>query len=185
MNKDWELTEEQFYRLLEWLDPDQEIAANKYGLIQSRLVRFFATRGRVDPENLADQTINIVTVKVDDLSDYVGDRCLYFLGVAKFVDLQEMRNRNRTPPPPLPTPDPVQLEAEDVCLSRCLEELNDDERQLVIDYEEGEKQERIRLRKELARKLDITVNALRIKICRIHSRLRKCLEQCLNELPAN
>lgn len=185
MNKDWELTEEQFHRLLDWLDPDLEMAANKYGLIQLRLVRFFAARGCVDSENLADQTINIVTSKVDSLGDYVGDRGPYFLGVAKFVHLQESRIRNRTPPPPQPTPDSEQLEAEDFCLSRCLDELNDDERSMVMKYEEDEKQARIRLRKLLAEELDITVNALRIKIYRIHLRLRKCLEQCLNELPAN
>jgi DNA-directed RNA polymerase specialized sigma24 family protein len=192
MNKDWELTKEQFDRLLDWLDADREIAGRKYGLIQLRLVRFFASRGCTDSENLADQTINIVASKVEKLIDYQGEQALYFHGVAKYVYLQEVRERQRLPPPPPPpSPPPPDSDPDpdpdvvDTCLERCLEELTADERQLVLRYEEGEKQTRIRERKRIARELGVTINALRIKICRLHLELRKCMEQCLAEIPAH
>src|SRR5215204_5633494 len=91
MHKDWELTEEDFNKLLGWLDADRGAAAQKYSLIQLRLVRFFATRRCVDAEYLADRCINITTRKIDELTQYVGDRSLYFLGVAKYVLLENVR----------------------------------------------------------------------------------------------
>lgn len=182
--RDWELNQEQFYALLDWLHADRDRAAEKYGLIQLRLVRFFVSRGCIDSEHLADKTINIVALKVKDLGNYVGDRALYFYGVAKFVYLQEVRNRRILPPPPPPPPDP-EPEILDACLQRCLAQLPSEDRILVVAYEEEEKQARIRLRKRLAGDLEITVNALRIKIYRLHVRLRKCLEQCLEEVPAH
>lgn len=183
MNKDWELTQQQFNNLLTWLDADRDIAAGKYALIQLRLVRFFAARGCADAENLADKCINIVTAKLDELGAYVGDRALYFLGVAKYVLLEGDRERRRVPPSPPPDPEP-DLDL-DNCLEVCLAKLPGDDRLLVLNYEEGEKQGRIKNRRQIALDLGISINALRIKIYRLHQQLRQCIEQCLEELPAH
>ncbi len=183
MNKDWELTQEQFNRLLAWLNPDLETAGRTYALIQLRLVRFFATRGHVDAENLADRCIDITIRKLDGLSEYVGDRTLYFLGVARYVLLEKGREASR--PIPVPEPPPIPDSDREECLERCLTELSEDDRVLVIDYEEGEKSLRIRKRRQLAKDLDITMNALRIKIHRLHRELEECILRCLEELPAH
>ncbi|HEV2826160.1 MAG TPA: hypothetical protein VGW76_01060 [Pyrinomonadaceae bacterium] len=185
MNKNWELTEEQFNRLLEWLDPDRETAAKNYGLIQLRLVRFFAARGCVNAEDLADKSINVVTAKLQGLGTYVGDPALYFLGVARYVYLEHLRDINRPPPPQPPSPDPDPDPNLEICLRRCLVELPPEDQLLVVDYEEGEKQARIQKRRQIADNLGITINALRIKIHRLHQQLRKCMDQCLEELPAH
>lgn len=187
MNKDWELTEQQFNNLLDWLGEDRDIAAGKYALIQLRLVRFFAARGCADAENLADKCINIVTAKLGELGAYVGDRALYFLGVAKYVLLEDEREKRRVPPPPPPSPDPEPEPDPDLdnCLEVCLAGLPSDDRLLVLNYEEGEKQGRIQNRRQISRDLGISINALRIKIHRLHQHLRQCIEQCLEELPAH
>jgi hypothetical protein len=188
MAKHWELTEEQFYRLLDWLDADRDQAARRYGLIQLRLIRFFARRGRVDAENLADKTINIVAAKVaNELERYVGDKSLYFYGVAKNVDRQEDRNPQTEiasellvgAVPPAAEPDLIET-----LLDECMENLKPDVRQLVLRYEEEDKQAKIQHRRILAREIGLSLNALRIKICRLHLQLRKCVEQRLSELPA-
>ena len=185
MKKDWELTAEQFNKLLDWLDMDREAAANKYSLIQLRLVRFFAVRRCVDAEHLADRCINIVAAKnLEELGPPEGDRSLYFLGVARYVHLEQIRD-DRRPPPSLPPIDPEPNLDLDVCLERCLDELGPDDRSLVLEYEEGEKQARIQNRRRLAAELGITINALRIKVYRLHQQLEKCIEQCLAELPVH
>lgn len=189
MTKDLELTQEQFDGLLDWLDADREQAAARYALIQLRLVRFFASRGCVDAENFADKTINIVACrKVEELAEYVGDKSLYFHGVAKRVYLQHMRSvapeslTDSTVQPIAPTePEPDLIET---FLDECMETLDPEEHKLVLRYQEGEKQEKIRLRKVLAREIGITLNALRIKMYRLHLRLAKCIEQRLQETPA-
>lgn len=185
MDKDWELTEERLNSLLDWLNADREAAAQKYALIQLRLVRFFAARGCVDAEDLADKCINIVTAKLEDLKAYVGDRSLYFLAVAKYVYIEHQRKARRPAPPPPPPPDPEPDPNLEICLRRCLVELPEDDRLLVVNYEEGEKQARIEKRRQLAGELGITMNALRIKIYRLHQQLQRCMKQCLEELPAH
>lgn len=183
MHKDWELTEEDFNKLLDWLNEDREAAGRQYSLIQLRLVRFFATRGHVDAENLADRCIDITIRKLGGLSDYVGDRTLYFLGVARYVLLEKVREASR--PIPVPEPPPIPDSDREECLERCLTTLSEDDRVLVIEYEEGEKGLKIRKRRQLAKDLNITINALRIKIYRLHRQLEECIMRCLEELPAH
>ena len=60
-------SQEAFEKLLAWLDPDRDKAVEKYQRIYLRLVRVFATRGRADAEDLADQTVNVVASKIDSL----------------------------------------------------------------------------------------------------------------------
>ena len=189
MTKDLELTQEQFDKLLDWLDADRDQAAARYALIQLRLIRFFASRGCVDAEYLADKTINIVACKkVGGLPDYIGDKSLYFHGVAKNVYWQHIR----VPPDesltdstvqPIAPPDP-EPDLMETFLEGCMQNLDAEDRKLVLRYQEGEKQEKIRLRKVLAREIGITLNALRIKMYRLHLRLEKCIEQRLRETPA-
>jgi hypothetical protein len=189
MTKDLELTQEEFDRLLDWLDADRERAAARYSLIQLRLVRFFASRGCVDAEYLADKTINIVACKkVKDLGNYVGDKSPYFHGVAKNVYRQYIRDHQdesltdstiQPIAPPEPEPELIYT-----FLDECIEGLDPEEQSLVRRYQESDKQEKIRLRKALARETGISLNALRIKMYRLHVRLGKCIERRLGEIPA-
>jgi len=189
MTKDLELQQDELDKLLDWLDADRDQAGARYALIQLRLVRFFASRGCVDAEYLADKTINLVAIKkVKELADYVGDKSLYFHGVAKNVYWQHIRklpdesltDSTLQPIAPVePEPDLIQT-----FLDECMENLDPEDKELVLRYQDGEKQEKIRLRKVLAREIGTTLNALRIKMYRLHLRLGKCIEQRLRETPA-
>lgn len=176
-------TQEPFDKLLQWLDPDRNKAGEKYERIRFRLIRIFSCRGVHDAEDLADETINVVVSKSDWLiENYRGDPALYFYGVAKKIYKVHIKPKP-VPIPPPPEPDPVEIERQCGCLDRCLEQkLTQAERQLVLKYHEKNKQEKIQVRKQLAEELGISMNALRIRVCHIHSRLRPCIEHCLSNL---
>lgn len=176
------ITEEAFDKLLRWLDPDRDKAGEKYEVIRLRLIGIFSAKGCYDAEDLADETINVVASKIDWLiENFKGDKALYFYAVAKKIYLERLKPRPKPPPPPPPPDDEIERVAG--CLDRCLHELPAADRQLVLRYHEGKGQDRIKSRKLIAEELEISPNALRIKVCHIHSRLRRCLQQLLKELP--
>src|SRR4051812_48482909 len=102
MNKNWALTQDAFDALLGWLDPNRDIAGQKYEDIRRRLVKIFSCRGCAEPEDLADETINRVTTRLATIeSGFVGDPGRYFYGVANKVHLEY---RRRKPAPEMPPP---------------------------------------------------------------------------------
>ena len=73
-----DLTEDTLDRLLHWLDRDRDRAGQRYEQIRSGLIKVFLCRGSVDPEELADETINRVAKKVLEIAEsYVGDPLLF------------------------------------------------------------------------------------------------------------
>jgi hypothetical protein len=174
-------SQDAFEKLLAWLDPDRDKAAEKYERIYLRLVRVFATRGRADAEELADQTFNVVTSKIKDLvGSYHGEPALYFYGVGKKIYQESLKPKPS--PPPAPPPD-VEIEDRCACLDKCLSKVTTpDEAKMVVRYHEGEGQARIENRKKMAEEFKISLNALRIRICHVQARLRPCVEECYQHL---
>lgn len=162
-----------------WLDADREQAGEKYEHIRRSLIKIFTCRGRSNAEELADETINRVTLKAPTLADnYVGDPALYFYGVAQKVFLESVRK-----PPPVVMPpvgaQPENTEPEYECLERCMERLTPGNRELVLEYYQDEKRAKIDHRRKLAEKLGIAQNALRIRAHRIRATLHDCVQSCL------
>jgi RNA polymerase sigma factor (sigma-70 family) len=176
------VTQAAFDSLLSWLDPDRERAAEKYEQIRRRLIKLFTCRGRPDAEDLADETINRVTLKAPEVArDYVGDPGLYFYGVAQKVFLESLRRK--TPQPDAPAP-PGPAEAEEAereyeCLDRCMAELSPARRELVLEYYRDDRRAKIDHRRELAAKLGVAQNALRIRVHRLRATLQECVSRCL------
>jgi len=179
MNKNWVLSQEAFDALLDWLDPDREQAGIKYEQIRLRLIKIFTGRGCVDAEDLADETINRVTTRLDEIDkEFSGDRTRYFFGVANKVYLEYLR---RKPPqlPPWPAPDSERIELEYRCLERCIEQLNDENRELLLQYYGVEGGAKIEHRREMAKRFGIGPNALRIRAFRIRLGLQACVDKCI------
>jgi DNA-directed RNA polymerase specialized sigma24 family protein len=65
------------------------------------------------------------------------------------------------------------------CFHECLNGLPTDERRLILAYYEGERSDKIASRRELAVELEIPLNALRIRVCRIRRRVEVCLSNCV------
>lgn len=181
MKKNWVLSQEAFDALLEWLSSDREQAGLKYEAIRRRLITIFTGRGCYEVEDLADETINRVSSKLPGLKDtYVGDPSLFFYAVANRVYQEFLRRKV-----PLPQASDLYPEnnMEEVfnCLDHCLAQLAQENRQLVVEYYQDDKSARIERRKQLADRLGIGPNALRIRACRIRSSLEKCLQECLDK----
>jgi DNA-directed RNA polymerase specialized sigma24 family protein len=178
MNKNWVLTKELFEELLNWLDPDREVAGQKYENIRRGLVKIFTSNGCHQVEDLADETINRVTNKLNQIkADYEGDPARYFYGVAKNIVHED--RRRRPDPAVLPPWKDEEIDPEYECLERCLEELNAENRELVLQYYQEEKKAKIDHRRKLADKLGIALNALRIRAYRIRNSLELCVRTCL------
>lgn len=184
MKRERNPTEEEFKKLLLWLNPDPNHDGTDFTLIQSRLARIFTSRGCADSENLAVEVLNRVAVRIDTLVPKYSDPlkcCIGFVDNVCHEHFREIQIRVAAIPPPAPRP-AEELEREDVCLTECLEELGEGDRDIVIRYFEGEKSARIAGRKKLAEELHLTANALRIQAHRHRQRLRQCLQLCLERI---
>ena len=179
MNKDWELSQEAFDALLAWLDSDREQAALKYEKIRHTLINYFQSRACLEPEDLADETINRVTSKLKEIEkDFTGDRARYFFGVAKMVYLEYLR-RKLPQVVTVPASDPNQIELEYSCLEDCIERLSKQDRDLLLRYYGAEGRKDTERRRGLAEELGIGPNALRIRVYRIRQELKECVATCV------
>jgi DNA-directed RNA polymerase specialized sigma24 family protein len=183
-NKKWDLNQGSFDRLLAWLHSDREQAGKKYEEIRRRLIKIFTCRGCYEAEDLADETINRVAKKSEEIAaTYNGDPSLYFYGVAHKVHLEYLRKKPAPAPPPPPRP-PEEVEREYECLDRCMQQLTPDSRVLVLQYYQEERKAKIDHRKGLALRLGIGLNALRLRAFRIRETLHQCVQNCLGQAVA-
>jgi DNA-directed RNA polymerase specialized sigma24 family protein len=181
MRTKWEISQDAFDKFLAWLDPDREQAGAKYETIRRKLIKIFVCRGCPAGEELADETINRVIRKVPEIAaSYTGDPAAYFCGVARNVHLEYLKKRPTQGAPPVVDP-PDQKEIEYECLERCMDKLAPDNRELMLEYYQKEKQAKIDHRKKLAARLGIAANALRIRAHRIRLSLQSCVENCLQQ----
>jgi DNA-directed RNA polymerase specialized sigma24 family protein len=168
--------------LLAWLDANPEAAARKYEQIRTRLIRIFVCRGCLESEDLADETIDRVARRLNDIAaTFTGDPARYFYGVANKIHLEYLR-RKPIPPPPVPDDDTDtdQDAREYECLERCMQQLSPKNRELVLEYYQEERWAKIDHRKRLANQLGIALNALRIRACRIRASLLECVKNCVH-----
>lgn len=185
------MTKEQFEALLGWLDPDRELAGEKYENIRQGLIKVFTWNLSGDAEGMADETISRVARKVAELREsYRGDPALYFYGVAKRlthegrraagseVPLEQARHVAAAPTGPEGDEDDERIYE---CLRRCMERLTPANRQLVAAYYLHEKQDKIDSRRKLARRLGIDPNALRVRVHRIRAALEECIGRCIEK----
>ena len=182
MSDDWTIDEEDFERLLGFLAPDRDAAAERYVLIWRGLVRMFASRRCPDAEDLADETMFRVARKTRTLKKFEGDFALYIYRVGRFIYLEWLRRNRPSPetPPPPPPPDEDALD----CLDQCLARLDDGgEREIAVEYYRYEGRERINNRKRLAEKFGLSQNALRIRGHMLRAQLRECVEECVRRKP--
>jgi len=186
------ITQDSFDALLLWLDRNRDSAGQKYEKIRTRLIRIFNHRGCFEAEELADETISRVTVKLSQIAEtYTGEPALYFYGVADKIYREWLKNRKKVNHREFVETDDYGLLHEDgqaaereiefQCLESCFGLLNEHQREIIIEYYQGEKRKKIEHRKQLGKKLGISDSALQIRTSRIRANLRKCVERCVTE----
>lgn len=177
-----------FDSLLDWLDQDRRRAGEKYEALREQLTKIFSWRGCSEPEGLVDETIDRVVRRLPEIAgNYKGDPGGYFYGVAKNV-LREYGRRAEAFKVVQPAerhaiiPYVDQDETRELeCLDKCLLMLSPQDRELVLQYYQTSKPEKLNARKALGDQLGISLRALRLRVYRIRISLRECIETCMKD----
>ena len=182
----WTLTQEAFDQLLiAFGGGDRESGSQKYLEVRTNLTRFFEWRGCSFPDDHADETFNRIARKVQEGEEILNPGG-YAMGVARLLVLEIMKSRQREQSAlneigqaGEPIVDSEDGEDRLDCLRDCLQTLSTDNRELILQYYQGEKSEKIQNRKILIDRLGISVNTLRMRTLRLRDRLQGCVEQCM------
>ena len=184
----WTLTQDAFDKLLIAFGGDRESGSEKYLEIRGNLTRFFEWRGCPFPEDHADETMNRVAKKVD-AGEEILNPAGYAMGVARLLLLEIVKGRQREQSALTEIGrESEAYEAEDdsegrlTCLRNCLQTLSSENRDLILQYYQGEKSEKIQNRKKLMARLGVPVNTLRMRALRLRERLQGCVEECMGRV---
>jgi DNA-directed RNA polymerase specialized sigma24 family protein len=175
-----DLSEESFFRLLARLNTDPMLAGEEYEKLRARLMYFFERKGCRTPAELSDETINRIARKVEEGLE-IEDIFKFSYGVARLVLLEHWRDPKRewdqidqrlSSPKTDREFDERRLE----CMEKCLQALPSEERDLIVKSCVLDKKGK----EEAARSLGVTMNAFRIRVFRIRTRLHECREKCVS-----
>lgn len=199
LKKEWTVTPEAFEKMLRWLDDDLEQAGEKYEKIRQKLMKLFKWRNCIPEEEYADITITRVTRRIDESVDVnVDSPYVYFHGTALNVVREYWRGQLKHKHEDIDSADPSVLsvgDAEDEmdrededrqeqkrygCMRECLLELPAESRDLIVKYHNGDNKKEIR--KLLAEKMNVQINVLRIRACRIRESLQNCVGRCTKQV---
>jgi len=189
------LTLASFDSLLAILGPDRESAAMAYIDLRLALFTYFAARGAANPDEMADETINRGARRLSEGAQVTAENpSSYFYGIAYYVLRESLNSSNVLIPLSDDDPGPstqttpydliinhderIESEVRYECLEKCLNQLDPEERELIVSYYRFAGAEKIENRKKLAARLDLSSNALRQKVARLRSRLAECVNDC-------
>ena len=195
MKKNWTPTQDAFHKFLQWLDQGVDSGGQRYLEMRRRLISYFDRKNCPTANDLADETLSRVAQKLDEKGAITGmSPAHYCYVVAKFVFLEYLRR-----------PEQIQTNLEDMvslpqltdssapgipslakermeCLELCLSKLSSQDRDLILEYYQGEQRAKIERRAQLAARLGFSLNALSIRACRIRQRLELCVRRCCSQL---
>jgi DNA-directed RNA polymerase specialized sigma24 family protein len=177
----WTLSQAAFDRFLAALDSDRGRAAEKYERTRRQLITFFRHRDCADPEARADETLDRVIRRSEEIE--VRSLGAFVLGVARRVASEYHKQDAAAaladePAAPPPREDRERLLA---CLDRCLGALPGAERGLILDYYQYERRQKTEAHRRWARWLGLGETALRVRAFRIRQKLERCVAACAKE----
>lgn len=183
-----------FDKFLQYLNPDRELAAQRYEKLRRSLITFFCSNRSFDPEGCADEALDTLQKQVAE-GETFEEVERYGIGVARNVLLRDRSRRARfaetTDGSDITERLSIQSEvqtaerqadedARDECMKTCLRALPDQDLRLLEQYYQGEKHDKGR-REELAGQIKISAINLRVKVHRIREKLKEHLEDCLKK----
>ncbi len=181
------LTADTFAKLLDRLDPDREQAGERYEELRRTLTRFFEWRGAPFAEEHTDEVFNRIARK---LSAGVEVRNIgsYCYEVARLVCLEALKGKDSKRASLDPNNHDIAVvdradEAREseirlACLEDCLDSLPIESRELIVEYYQDDKRDRIERRKSLAARLGLQREALANRAQRLRDRLEQCVKSC-------
>ena len=195
MSLDGLLSSRGFERLLDHLHADRDTAGRTYEQLRRRLVRFFEGRRCAFPDEHADETLNRLARKLD-AGETIQDVTTYVIGIARMVVKEVGRTAARelavhsasaVPGHVSAHADAATIESSRLldCLHACLDQLVPTDRDLIVRYYQNDKRAKIHNRKDLATRLGVEMNALRLRAFRIRAGLERCVEGCAGDASRN
>jgi len=184
------LTPENFERLLLYLNSNREKAGEEYLLLWQKMREYFAARGCAHPEELADETVSRLARKIAE-GEEVRNIFKYSYGLARLIWMESLRKPENSqvsledaPVLPFVLQDFLMMKEENACYLHCLGQLTKEEKELIVEYWELEKDDKHHdARKNQAEKIGISPTALRIRVLRIKKKLKECLVNCWKNGP--
>lgn len=183
-----------FEKLLEWLNPDHELAAKEYERLRKRLIDYFE-HYHIPGEEYADKTFD----RIADMLEkgkiiYTGTQVRYCLTVAHYLRLEYwhspesrwddyessvINSDNAVAEWLCEQREQALTDLEIACMKTCLAQLEPDQRRLLLLYCGGDEQTRPRNRQKLAKEMGINEGALRKRVHDARHVVRKCYQDCL------
>jgi hypothetical protein len=190
--KDWTPTPTIFRQFLDWLDDGSDSDGQKYLEIRQRLVAFFDRKNCLNPDELADETLNRVSRRLAEEGKIESETPEKFCYItAKFVFMESLRNKEKLNVPfnevientivSDNSEDNILTEQRLKCLETCTDNLENSNREIIFGYYYGEERIKIDNRRALAEKFKISANALSIRACRIREKLHICVNKCVEK----
>jgi DNA-directed RNA polymerase specialized sigma24 family protein len=180
--------------LIDRLDPDETVAAEKYELLRQKLIKCLAWKGcpEIQADALADLVLDRVSAKLGQ-GENIKNVNAYAYEVMKFVWLEHCRRHKEfTVGDDMPDvavhPNTEIFDEPDLrmrCLRKCLAEVVPEERdrRLIIGYYDAEPGEKNKdKRKNLAKELDLSMVSLKVKACKLRVRLEQCINDCVQRI---
>ena len=168
-----------FEELLLRLEPELESTSKRYRHLRTKMVKFFAWKMCRDPESLADEAITRLLKNVAAGLEILADNPYsYVYGIARNILREHVRSMVRNEQL-IAEWHPVAPAEEDQpdCRNRCLASLDSDKRALLVEYYCKDEE-----RELIAERLNLTLNALRLKVFRLKNELKTCYENCIKNL---
>lgn len=182
----WSLQERAFTKLLACFSLDHEEAGRQFLIAYLKLTRFFEWHLCDAAESCADKTVDRAARRIDE-GEHINNLMGYLYGIAEFVLKEWRKERDREPLSlegdeqyPLAMPDvDEEREARLRCLDICLAQMHLDDRAILLGYYQEDKRAKIEFRKQMADRLGIGLNTLRIRVFRLRVKLEECIVKCL------
>ncbi len=181
-----------FDKFLVLLDANRETAGVKYESLRLRLIKFFEWRNCETAEELADTVFDRILRKIAE-GEQIQTINAYAATIAQFVFKENLRNPAFLSDSLDENPNVQNLAEKDKseevetdnlrfgCLEKCLAAMDLETRRLLIAYHDTDEGTMIPTRKRLSESLEISLNTLRIRVCRLKSKLENCVRDCCSE----
>jgi DNA-directed RNA polymerase specialized sigma24 family protein len=192
-----------FTRLLEWLDGGVDSFGERYLEMRQRLITYFDRRNRPFADDLADEALSRIGQTLERSGTIeITPQARYCYVVAKFVLLEDLRRSQRRvslneswhadgeswlerTAASLRDEASTNHDERLGCLDRCLDQLTPEQRGLIVDYYRDVGQTKIARRRDMAKRLGITMNALAIRASRIRALIESRMAGCGDSMAAS
>ena len=159
-----------------------------YQLVRMKLIKYLEWQKCMAAEELTDETIDRVARKVGQ-GQQIENLMGYFYGVARLVlkeyERAQLRLQRVVDTLPRSTEevddDDEEPDPRRECHKKCLEELSETDRNLIVAYCRPDGRPKKERRQELATKLGIKRENLRLRAFRVREKLDTCVADCLNK----